>query len=105
MASSDINRHYHFTLDEKADSFLGIMIEQLENGDAKLSQPKLLKQILSKYPRTRKLAKKATHPYGPATDDTPLGEDHSGASTVGVVAILVHLRTIPLMLVEEVEML
>ena len=47
MASSDINRHYHFTLDEKADSFLGIMIEQLENGDAKLSQPKLIKQILS----------------------------------------------------------
>jgi len=76
MASSDINRHYHFTLDEKADSFLGIMIEQLDNGDAKLSQPKLMKQILSKYPRTRKLAKKATHPYGPVSDDTPPNEDH-----------------------------
>jgi hypothetical protein len=33
MASSDINRHYQFNLDEKADSFLGIMIEQLVNRD------------------------------------------------------------------------
>ena len=68
-ASRDINKRFPFTLDWSADSFLGVQILTMPNGDTKFLQPKLLRKILKNYPRRSTAKRKVTHPYGPISED------------------------------------
>jgi len=66
--SARLNRHYELTLDPKADSFLGINIEHLDDGTVLLTQPKLLQKLFKEHPEKigKRKARTPTHPYGPA---------------------------------------
>ena len=64
--SARLNRHYELTLDEKADSFLGIHIEHRDDGTVLLTQPKLLQKLFKEHPEKIGKARTPSHPHGPA---------------------------------------
>jgi hypothetical protein len=67
--SARLNRHYEIlTLDAKADSFLGIHIEQRDDGTVLLTQPKLLQKLFKEHPEKigKRKARTPSHSYGPA---------------------------------------
>ena len=59
-----MGNHFEVTLDEKADSFLGIHFERNPDGSTTLTQPKLLHKLFKEYPATDKVYAQ-NHPYGP----------------------------------------
>ena len=60
-----MKKHFEVTLDDKAESFLGIQFTKLPDGSVLLTQPKLLQKLFKMYPSLRNRKRKPTHPYGP----------------------------------------
>jgi hypothetical protein len=52
-------------VEHNANSFLGINFEQLPDGSVKLTQPKLVKKVLSKYKMNSKKKTKNNYPFAP----------------------------------------
>eukprot|EP01040_Poterioochromonas_malhamensis_P026249 gene26249-32966_t len=62
-----MKKHFEVTLDDKADSFLGIHFQYLTDGSVLMTQPKLLQKLFKLFPACKKKRKgRSTHPYGPA---------------------------------------
>jgi hypothetical protein len=53
------------TVEHNSNSFLGINFEQLVDGSVKLTQPKLVKKVLSKYKMNSKKKSKNNYPFAP----------------------------------------
>lgn len=67
---SEMSKHFPMTLDEEANSFLGMDLKHNSDGSVELSQPKLINKLLKEFPaRTGKRKAAATHPYGPVGRD------------------------------------
>ena len=62
-----MKKHFEVTLDDKADSFLGIHFQYLTDASVLMTQPKLLHKLFKLFPAWKKKRKgRSTHPYGPA---------------------------------------
>mmetsp|Transcript_5126 Transcript_5126/g.7162 ORF Transcript_5126/g.7162 Transcript_5126/m.7162 type:complete len:656 (-) Transcript_5126:5864-7831(-) len=48
--TSEMSKHFPITLDEKADSFLGMNLSYNTDGSVELSQPKLINKLLKEFP-------------------------------------------------------
>jgi len=74
---SEMSKHFPMTLDEEANSFLGMDLKHNSDGSVELSQPKLINKLLKEFPaRAGKRKATATHPYG------PVGRDYDDATPI-----------------------
>jgi len=93
-----MKKHFEVTLDDKADSFLGIHFQYLTDGSVLMTQPKLLQKLFKLFPAWKKKRKgRSTHPYGPADrhnavrDETEI-ESNYYLSLLGLLIYLTKSR-------------
>jgi hypothetical protein len=74
-----VGKHYEFTLDRDATSFLGLSLTHNPDGTVTITQPKLLLKLFSLYPPRKDATHKPSHPYPPLpkdSDPAPQPADH-----------------------------
>ena len=92
-----MKKHFEVTLDEKAESFLGIHFEKLTDGSVLLTQPKLLQKLFKLHPSLRHRRRKPAHPYGPEEkseerDESPIISTQQYMTLLGLLGYLTKSR-------------
>ena len=83
-----MKKHFEVTLNEMAESFLGIHFEKLTDGSVLLTQPKLLQKLFKLYPSLRHRRRKPAHPYGPEEKSEERDESPIISSTQQYMTLL-----------------
>ena len=93
----EMSKHFPMTLDEQADSFLGMNLRHNKDGSIEMSQPKLIQKLLKEYPpRLNKRKGKNTHPYGPVDRDYNSATQILSTTYMRLLGMLMYLtRTRP----------